>query len=430
MAVDLSKFLGNIPSPVQRIREGALFGQQQADRRTELEAARLQREQQQQINAELAALAQKENKTPEDFINLMTRFPSISQQFQAPLDALNTQQRKTAISEATNVFAALSGGNSEAAIKLLEDKKTASENSGDEIGARRAEILIESIKLNPDAALTSAGLFLSQAVGGEKFASTFETLTGRAGEKAEAAIAKAAAETDKTIAETLKIKAETGEEEIPEFKNIVQNPDGSSIGTNTLTGKREIIPTNFEGAAPQTKAQFEAINKLVEVAKKDDRVKDFVQVSTKFDRIESALDTAAGDISLIFAFMKMLDPGSTVREGEFATAQNSGSVNENIWATYNKAITGERLVPSRRADFKAQSVAIFDKSKKTALKTIEPIMGQAKRFKLRPETIEEAIFGLPEEVQEESVEAVDTGRVNATGERLFQLSDGSFVARK
>lgn len=49
------------------------------------------------------------------------------------------------------------------------------------------------------------------------------------------------------------------------------------------------------------------------------------------------------DIALIFTFMKTLDPGSTVREGEFATAANAGGIPDRIIATYNKALKGEFL---------------------------------------------------------------------------------------
>jgi hypothetical protein len=52
---------------------------------------------------------------------------------------------------------------------------------------------------------------------------------------------------------------------------------------------------------------------------------------------------ASDDIALIFSFMKTLDPGSTVREGEFATASNAGGIPDRIVATYNKALKGEFL---------------------------------------------------------------------------------------
>jgi len=48
-------------------------------------------------------------------------------------------------------------------------------------------------------------------------------------------------------------------------------------------------------------------------------------------------------IALVFKFMKALDPTSVVREGEFATAQNSAGIPEGIRNIFNKLLTGERL---------------------------------------------------------------------------------------
>lgn len=59
----------------------------------------------------------------------------------------------------------------------------------------------------------------------------------------------------------------------------------------------------------------------------------------------------ASDIGLVFGFMKMLDPGSVVREGEFASAQNATGVPERIQNLYNKALNGEILNPTQRQDF-------------------------------------------------------------------------------
>lgn len=76
--------------------------------------------------------------------------------------------------------------------------------------------------------------------------------------------------------------------------------------------------------------------------------------------IESAKNpSAAGDLSLIFGYMKMLDPGSTVREGEFANAQNSAGIPDRVRAMYNQAINGQRLIPEQRTDFLNQSSNIL-----------------------------------------------------------------------
>ena len=49
--------------------------------------------------------------------------------------------------------------------------------------------------------------------------------------------------------------------------------------------------------------------------------------------------------------MKMLDPGSVVREGEFANAQNSAGVPDRIRSRYNNVLSGERLAENTRQDF-------------------------------------------------------------------------------
>jgi len=90
-------------------------------------------------------------------------------------------------------------------------------------------------------------------------------------------------------------------------------------------------------------------------------VKTFRDVSTQYEKIKKAAEvpSAAGDLSLIFGYMKMLDPGSTVREGEFANAQNAGGVDDQLRNMYNKARSGERLNDKQRADFINQANNLF-----------------------------------------------------------------------
>lgn len=70
--------------------------------------------------------------------------------------------------------------------------------------------------------------------------------------------------------------------------------------------------------------------------------------------------SAAGDIALIMSFMKTLDPNSTVREGEFATAQNAGGVPDRVRAQYNSILNGQRLSPDQRQDFVSQATQLYN----------------------------------------------------------------------
>ena len=98
----------------------------------------------------------------------------------------------------------------------------------------------------------------------------------------------------------------------------------------------------------------------------------FIQVRDSYGRIkESAKNpSAAGDLALVFNYMKMLDPGSTVREGEFATAQNSAGIPDRVRAMYNKSISGERLAETTRKDFVSRSDMLY-KRQLTAHKKLE-----------------------------------------------------------
>lgn len=90
-------------------------------------------------------------------------------------------------------------------------------------------------------------------------------------------------------------------------------------------------------------------------------VKDYRTVQAAYDSVRAAASSpsAAGDLSLIFAYMKILDPGSVVREQEFANAQNAAGVPDQIRNLYNRALNGERLNPRQRQDFVSQANNLF-----------------------------------------------------------------------
>lgn len=117
--------------------------------------------------------------------------------------------------------------------------------------------------------------------------------------------------------------------------------------------------------------------------------KDYRLVRDAHSRIEaSAKDpSAAGDLALIFNYMKVLDPGSTVREGEFATAQNSASVPDIIRAKYNKVISGERLATDQRADFVDRSRKLYKSQADIQNKNVNLYRTRAERFGVDPQDV-------------------------------------------
>jgi hypothetical protein len=55
------------------------------------------------------------------------------------------------------------------------------------------------------------------------------------------------------------------------------------------------------------------------------------------------MGSGAGDIAIIFGYMKMLDPTSVVRENEQAPAENAGGVPAQVRNMYNKLMQGDKL---------------------------------------------------------------------------------------
>jgi hypothetical protein len=97
--------------------------------------------------------------------------------------------------------------------------------------------------------------------------------------------------------------------------------------------------------------------------------KSFIDVSDAYGRIKASVKdpSTAGDISMIFNYMKMLDPRSTVREGEAATVEQAGTIPDRILGMYNKVVGGGKLAPDVRADFVDRAGKLY-KSQETSHK--------------------------------------------------------------
>ena len=151
--------------------------------------------------------------------------------------------------------------------------------------------------------------------------------------------------------------------------------------------------------------------------------KNFFDVRDAFGRIKASTTdpSASGDISLIFNFMKMLDPTSTVREGEFATVQNSGSVDDRFRNTYNKLLSGERLSENQRNDFEGRSSKLFDSAINSQRQTADIYTDLASRNQLNPDNVvpNRELFKAPETKATLTADALK----NKSQQQILELSD-------
>jgi hypothetical protein len=111
----------------------------------------------------------------------------------------------------------------------------------------------------------------------------------------------------------------------------------------------------------ESKSARDEITNLRKEFNQQQLVKDYMDIKNSYSKlIASNNDTAAWDLSLIFSYMKLLDPGSVVREWEFANAQNAWWIDTKIINKYNQVRKGTRLTKKQRQEFIDVSAKIMD----------------------------------------------------------------------
>jgi len=137
------------------------------------------------------------------------------------------------------------------------------------------------------------------------------------------------------------------------------------------------IPKTKDGSVEDDKLRTSFLN----------QAKPHIEITQAYRKIVSAPDTAPGDMSKIFGYMKILDPGSTVREGEYASAENARGVPDSIKAMYNKVIDGTRLTAKQRGEFDSAAGALVESQKGQFDQIATFYSNTAKRQGANPENI-------------------------------------------
>ena len=119
------------------------------------------------------------------------------------------------------------------------------------------------------------------------------------------------------------------------------------------------------------------------------QTKAFRDIRDAYTRVQQSAKavTPAGDMSMIFAYMKLLDPTSVVRESEYASAENARGIPDTIRNAYNKAIDGVRLTPKQRQDFLQQAQRLYQGQERTFKELGNRYRGIAERAGLDPGSV-------------------------------------------
>jgi len=394
-----ANYMLNLPNPAAAITSGVEQGMQlglMAERGDLMKAQQAQAlAQQQQTQAETAGIMAKQERArafqqelgklgAEGFSakalnELMIKYPEAVEQLKTPFANLSAQEREASVSELQPIVAAINAGDRITAADLLDQKINAFRNAGNERSAAAAEVQ-KNLVLHGDlnAAQTSLNTAVAMAMGPEKYNETFGKLEDERRKRMLEDSTNLKEYSDAKIAEAKAKFAELREQlEVDKLKPKPMGV-GGVVAKPALSLKDQL---NTEG---KLRDDF------------NNAMKPISEMSYSFQRLNAAQDDAAGDLALIFNYMKMLDPGSAVREGEFANAQNAAGVPDQIRNQWNKLMSGERLNPEQRNSFKAQAAKIFKPYKEQGDRLRTAYTSEAKRIGIEPSAI---FLSAPQEEQ-------------------------------
>lgn len=94
---------------------------------------------------------------------------------------------------------------------------------------------------------------------------------------------------------------------------------------------------------------------------KDSNVK---LIQDAYSRIKDVPNTGSGDLSLLYSYIKALDPTSVVREGEINISKATASVPENLLTAYKRVKEGKLLSSQQRQEYKGEISRFYNEKVK------------------------------------------------------------------
>jgi hypothetical protein len=175
----------------------------------------------------------------------------------------------------------------------------------------------------------------------------------------------------------------------PSNQEVAFNP---KAGTSPFDGLEKIDLGDTVGYADASGQIVRAYRKQDANQLRDDfdkQTEEYAMVAERLGTLESAATdpSPAGDIAMVFAFMKLMDPTSVVRESEYAKAANAAGVPDRIRRLYNNLIDGAQLADAQRADFLHRGRVIGRDRQQNMQPTLELYRERAMRMGVDPRDV-------------------------------------------
>ena len=424
----------DVQSPFEAALGGFKLGSdvasiQAAQQKRELELKALEKAKEKQT--ELENLFKDPNATAEDYARVTAFLPKDQAEgVRKSFEMMTGEQQQTRLAQSGQIFSALKAGQPEIAKNLLKDQALALRNSGRENEAKAAETYLQLIDLNPNGAQTTIGLMMAQLPGGKEYLENVDKTLGtmRAEAKAPSELIEAKAKADKAEADakTAQATASTAKEKAA-ADALKATADAQQAAVKAKYAEREAVDAIVKRGADLglTKAQTNEVlartNKLGVETKKavlelenfkktggadpakifeqeeklrkefQARTKVYGELGTTFSNINASAKakTGPGDIALITSFMKMLDPGSVVRETEFATARDTAGLYERLLNTSQKLQSGQlfTLDSKQRQEYVDLAQQYLKAAQKKADQDRKDLSAVVTNYKLNPDNV-------------------------------------------
>lgn len=341
--------------------EGLKFGSSIGQIKQNQQEAQQKEQRLQSFRGEVEKAFQQAN--PDVWMQLKTKYPEYEKVISPVWEQLDEKQRKAEISQYLPLQSALNAGNKEVAKKYVQRLIDANASAGKDTKQFEdiASQIDDDINIARDTLVNTTAMVLPL----KDFAEAQKKLseTKRAEAMAPITMRKESAEVISKEIEN-KFKPEKLAADLGLTKAQTEQAKAAVAASRAAAAKSGAEAARAQAEARQMGAGVIPLDKRPEAEAKfrkeySDQTKGYQEVKSAYQRILASEDSAVGDLSLIFGYMKMLDPGSVVREGEFATAQNAAGVPDRVMNLYNRAVSGQRLDPSQRQSFKGQAAKLY-----------------------------------------------------------------------
>jgi len=392
---DYSRAMPKMPDPIGSYARGAElgYGIQQRELQTQQQQVELANQRaaaQRRVDMQDAIAGLMKNKSSGAIRDVMTQFPETIETLKPLFAEYTAQELQQKISTATPAYAALLNNRPDLAANIYEQQAIAAENSGDNERAAIARAKAKQVVEAPDVARMELGMTLATAMGLDKFGDTFPKLEQeyRSRESQPGAMAK-------QDLELIQLAMNIGMDP-KKVQETVRSYRGSNLPKDAIANLLSIEAGNGSGELRDPDKRYQAAKDLRTEFNK--RTSDITAGRVNYEKMfaSAQIKEGLGDVALITSFMKMLDPGSTVRESEFATARDTGGLLTSLENLLTKVQGGQFLTDTQRKTFVNLAKQYLDAAEKDGAKTKRSMEGIVNRLGLNPaDVFVDVIEGAP-----------------------------------